>query len=447
MGDGRGAGPQRPPPRCSVRVTTRRGGREAASLSETGSASPLPGPAFLGLGASADGACAQGTGAPSGGASLKEFAMAQESPKNSAAEIPVTSNGELEDSRERSFNRDLKHSLPVGLGLSETQITSHGFDSTKEGVIEAGPFQGSAASPISSVISPSNAAASRLAGQDSDLIIPTGGVRMQQKSGPVVLADEVKNPAMEKLELVRKWSLNTYKCTRQIISEKLGRGSRTVDLELEAQIDILRDNKKKYENILRLAQTLSTQLYQMVNTQRQLGDAFADLSLKSLELHEEFGYNADTQKLLAKNGETLLGAINFFIASVNTLVNKTIEDTLMTVKQYESARIEYDAYRTDLEELNLGPRDANTLPKIEQSQQLFQVHKEKYDKMRNDVSIKLKFLEENKVKVLHNQLVLFHNAIAAYFSGNQKQLEQTLKQFHIKLKTPGVDAPSWLEEQ
>ncbi|XP_013825943.1 PREDICTED: arfaptin-1 isoform X4 [Capra hircus] len=347
--------------------------------------------------------------------SSEESTMAQESPKSSAAEIPVTSNGEVDDSREHGFNRDLKRSLPAGLGLSETQITSHGFDSTKEGIIEAGAFQ--------------------------------GGQSTQAKSGPVLLADETKNPAMEKLELVRKWSLNTYKCTRQIISEKLGRGSRTVDLELEAQIDILRDNKKKYENILKLAQTLSTQLFQMVHTQRQLGDAFADLSLKSLELHEEFGYNADTQKLLAKNGETLLGAINFFIASVNTLVNKTIEDTLMTVKQYESARIEYDAYRTDLEELNLGPRDANTLPKIEQSQHLFQVHKEKYDKMRNDVSIKLKFLEENKVKVLHNQLVLFHNAIAAYFAGNQKQLEQTLKQFHIKLKTPGVDAPSWLEEQ
>nr|XP_056711594.1 arfaptin-1 isoform X2 [Euleptes europaea] len=345
----------------------------------------------------------------------EDCSMAQEYPKNSAAEIPVTSNGEPEDTHEHSFNRDLNRSIPAGLGLSETQITSHGFDSTKEGVIEAGPFQ--------------------------------GNLRMQQKSGPVVLADEMKNPAMEKLELVRRWSLNTYKCTRQIISEKLGRGSRTVDLELEAQIEILRDNKKKYENVLKLAQTLSTQLFQMMHTQRQLGDAFADLSLKSLELHEEFGYNADTQKLLAKNGETLLGAINFFIASVNTLVNKTIEDTLMTVKQYESARVEYDAYRTDLEELNLGPRDANTLPKIEQSQQQFQIYKEKYDKMRNDISVKLKFLEENKVKVLHNQLVLFHNAVAAYFAGNQKQLEQTLKLFHIKLKTPGVDAPSWLEEQ
>lgn len=38
--------------------------------------------------------------------------------------------------------KDLKHSLPAGLGLSETQITSHGFDSTKEGVIEAGAYQG-----------------------------------------------------------------------------------------------------------------------------------------------------------------------------------------------------------------------------------------------------------------------------------------------------------------
>lgn len=55
-------------------------------------------------------------------------------------------------------------------------------------------------------------------------------------------------------------------------------------------------------------------------------------------LQEEFGYNAETQKLLCKNGETLLGAVNFFVSSINTLVNKTMEDTLMTVKHYETAR-------------------------------------------------------------------------------------------------------------
>ncbi|XP_026158825.1 arfaptin-1 isoform X2 [Mastacembelus armatus] len=341
----------------------------------------------------------------------KESTMAEESHRSSAAEIPVTSNGDLDQNPETVFQRNSYPSGPGDLQLAESCVPSSNFASTTEGIIESGPYKGA-----------------------------------QPKSGAVVLSDDLKNPAMEKLDLVRKWSINTYKCTRQILSEKLGRGSRTVDLELEAQIDVLRDNKRKYQNVIKLAQTLASQLSQIMQTQRQLGDAFADLSLKSPELHEEFGYNAETQKLLSKNGDTLLGAINFFISSVTTLVEKTIEDTMINIKQYEIARVEYDAYRTDLEELNLGPRDATTMPKIEQSQQQFQIHREKYERMRNDVSVKLKFLEENKVKVLHNQLILFHNAIAAYYAGNQQQLEQTLKQFHIKLKMPGGDSPSWLEE-
>ncbi|XP_071361206.1 arfaptin-1 isoform X3 [Trachinotus anak] len=375
--------------------------------------------------------------------------MAEESHRSSAAEIPVTSNGDLDQSPETVFQRDSYSTGPGALNLSESCVTSSNFASTTEGIIESGPFKGSASLPTSPVapVAPSSAVASRLARSSSDSQAEKGAMKAQPKSGAVVLSDDLKNPAMEKLDLVRKWSINTYKCTRQILSEKLGRGSRTVDLELEAQIEVLRDNKRKYQNVIKLAQTLASQLSQMMQTQRQLGDAFADLSLKSPELHEEFGYNADTQKLLSKNGETLLGAINFFISSVNTLVDKTIEDTMVNIKQYEIARVEYDAYRTDLEELNLGPRDATTMPKIELSQQQFQIHREKYERMRNDVSVKLKFLEENKVKVLHNQLILFHNAIAAYYAGNQQQLEETLKQFHIKLKMPGGDNPSWLEEQ
>lgn len=58
-----------------------------------------------------------------------------------------------------------------------------------------------------------------------------------------------------------------------------------MDLELEAQIELLRDNKKKYQNVIKLAQMLANQLSQIMQTQRQLGDAFADLSLKSPELH------------------------------------------------------------------------------------------------------------------------------------------------------------------
>ena len=56
------------------------------------------------------------------------------------------------------------------------------------------------------------------------------------------------------------------------------------------------------------------------------------------------------------------------------------------------------------------------------------------------------FLSYFQVKVMHKQLLLFHNAISAYFSGNQSALESTLKQFNIKLKGPNTDKPSWLEQ-
>uniref|UniRef100_A0A3P9MRW7 ADP-ribosylation factor interacting protein 1 (arfaptin 1) n=1 Tax=Poecilia reticulata TaxID=8081 RepID=A0A3P9MRW7_POERE len=347
--------------------------------------------------------------------------------RGSAAEIPVTSNGDLDQSPDKVF-------LRVGLwaqSLASSLSPQFHYFLTVKLYLKLVVQQFSAKySPPPKIM----------------VILLSSTMKTPPGSGAVVLSDDLKNPAMEKLDLVRKWSINTYKCTRQILSEKLGRGSKTVDLELEAQIELLRENKRKYQNVIKLAQALANQLSQIMQTQKQLGDAFADLSLKSPELHEEFGYNADTQRLLSKNGETLLAAISFFISSVDTLVDKTIEDTMINIKQYEIARVEYDAYRTDLEELNLGPRDGNTMPKIELSQQQFQIHREKFERMRNDVSVKLKFLEENKVKVLHNQLILFHNAIAAYYAGNQQQLEQTLKQFHIKLKMPGGESPSWLEE-
>uniref|UniRef100_A0A3B1KK80 ADP-ribosylation factor interacting protein 2b n=1 Tax=Astyanax mexicanus TaxID=7994 RepID=A0A3B1KK80_ASTMX len=326
--------------------------------------------------------------------------------KAATMEIPINSNG---DSRtlgeDDGLEQDLQQVMVSGPNLNETSIVSGGYGGTTEGIIPTSSIKGSS---------------------------------MHHSSSSSAMAEEAtRGVAVEKFDMMKKWSMNTYKCTKQMISERFGRGSRTVDLELEAQIEVLRDTKRKYENVLRLARALTNHFYSMVQTQHALGDTFADLSQKSPELRDEFGYNAETQKLLCKNGETL----------INTLVNKTMEDTLMTIKMYENARLEYDAYRADLEELNMGPRDAVTMARIDAAQQQYQVQKDKYERLRSDVTIKLKFLEENKVKVMHKQLLLFHNAISAYFAGNQQQLEQTLKQFNIKLKPPGDDKPSWLEEQ
>ncbi|XP_034713214.1 arfaptin-1-like, partial [Etheostoma cragini] len=267
-----------------------------------------------------------------------------------------------------------------------------------------------------------------------------------QKPGPVVVQGNNNNPASEKLERVRKWSITTYKCTRQALLEKLGRGSRTVDLDLEPRLELLRDDRQRYDNVTKLAETLANQLAQFSVTQKTLGDAFSDLSVKTPTLHVEFGVNAEAQKFLSRSGETLAAAVTAFTSDMNTLVNKTMEDTMVNAKQYEAARMEYDAYRVDLEELNLGPRDAVTLPKLELAQKDFQSQRERYQRVRDGLAVKVKLLQENKVKVLHNQLWLLHGAVAAHCLSCQKFLEQNMRQAGDRLQPPGVGAPSWLEE-
>ena len=126
-------------------------------------------------------------------------------------------------------------------------------------------------------------------------------------NGDFVPKPTMTQVAHSKLEHIKAWSVNTYKCTKQLLSEKLGKSSRTVDLELEAQIEVLRDTQRKYSNILRLSRSLMVNFTQVVQTQRALGEAFSEQAQRSVELQEEFTYNCETQRALVKNGETLLG--------------------------------------------------------------------------------------------------------------------------------------------
>lgn len=75
-----------------------------------------------------------------------------------------------------------------------------------------------------------------------------------------------KTPS-SRLESLKHWTVSTYKCSRQSIFERLGKTTRTVDSELECQIEALRDTQRKYSNILRLARALTSHFYHVVQTQ------------------------------------------------------------------------------------------------------------------------------------------------------------------------------------
>lgn len=134
-----------------------------------------------------------------------------------------------------------------------------------------------------------------------------------------------------------------------------------------------------------------------------------------------------------------------------------------------SSRVEYDAFRVDLEELNLRPRDAGTLARLERAQRDFQDQRDRYQRVRRDLSVKVRLLEHNKVrarrrtragtrtrtpanpaclqvKVLHQQLWLLHGAMAAHSLSCHAHLEQSLQQAMTRLRDQAIDSASFLEE-
>ena len=60
-------------------------------------------------------------------------------------------------------------------------------------------------------------------------------------------------------------------------------------------------------------------------------------------------------------------------------------------------RVEYDAYRTDLEYYAAGKDSEANQQKISETQISFNNKKAEFEKLRSDVQIKLKFLDENRV--------------------------------------------------
>jgi hypothetical protein len=67
-------------------------------------------------------------------------------------------------------------------------------------------------------------------------------LKLGNSSAVLTSAGEVSTKFAQKtvttIETLRQWSKSAYRCTRQLVSEKLGKTDRTVDTELDASIEV-----------------------------------------------------------------------------------------------------------------------------------------------------------------------------------------------------------------
>jgi len=136
----------------------------------------------------------------------------------------------------------------------------------------------------------------------------------------------LSSPIPSLMQSLRTSALKTVKRTRQSLAERLGHGSKTVDVQLDTRIGTLRDIQHRYTAILQLINSFTAHFTAVVSCHQALDAEFSDLAQKMPELHNEFAYNAETQRTLHKNGETLLGThcALVFICSLQSLL---LQDT------------------------------------------------------------------------------------------------------------------------
>lgn len=246
-----------------------------------------------------------------------------------------------------------------------------------------------------------------------------------------------------KIDSLKKWTVSTYKTTKQSIYENLGKVERTVDKILEEKIEQLKDLHRHYNQVLAMSKVFISHFHQMNEAQKGLAESLSQLSLKEIGLSTEFSLNSEPLRSVAHNGELLERALSFFQSSLRTLSEKTIEDTMFTICNYDQARLEYDVYRNEVASLKQSGASPEAIAGAD-----FRCnqYREKYERLKADVKVKLVLLEENRLKVMRRQLLLFHNALTAYFSGNAKALQSAVKNLNLDEVVQDRVAPSFLEQ-
>jgi len=129
-------------------------------------------------------------------------------------------------------------------------------------------------------------------------------------NGATTASSRVSSSGPTSLNQLREWSVSSYRCTRQALSERLGLTSvisTTCNPELQCRVTVLRDARSQCIHISTVANAMATHLEDVVRTQRQIARTFTTLSIECADLSDEFLCNAEANHVLHRNGSTLIG--------------------------------------------------------------------------------------------------------------------------------------------
>ncbi|CAI2348413.1 unnamed protein product [Caenorhabditis sp. 36 PRJEB53466] len=257
-----------------------------------------------------------------------------------------------------------------------------------------------------------------------------GGIKV-----PDVVANLDTAQVAAKVESFKKWTIGTFKNSKQQLLEHMGKIDKTVDPEFEAQCEVLKDIHRRYGLVVSAAKNFSQVLSQMAEAEKKLSESFYQLSLKEEQIKAQCTTTSETMRGVGEQAASLDACLRYFISSMETVYNQTITDTLHTIYNTESARIEYDVDRNEITSATIPAQGQQPKSLPVGASEKCEEKKGRYEKLKSDAKIKMRLLEENRISVVAVQLEKLQSALAAYYSGNAKLLESSVRELSM-LQTP-----------
>ena len=244
---------------------------------------------------------------------------------------------------------------------------------------------------------------------------------------------------MESVHDFKSWGVTQLVCFGQYLGEVTSRRGRTVDMQLTERVVKIGTSRAAYVSMAKLALHIRNVLQTMEKTHSEMAYYLRDMSMHNSGIpssfHPALASTSGAHLNVIGRNQLLVLALESFSKRLTTHIRVAIDDTLSQVPHYKQARIEYDAYRNALESVKVkyqGSAAAARDRAIEIAEDNLRPRQERFQAVRQEMLVRVRFLEQNETSVIHKQLVLLQNATCAFYSGKTDVMMQCLKEFHIK---------------
>lgn len=201
-----------------------------------------------------------------------------------------------------------------------------------------------------------------------------------------------------------------------------------------------------YKGLVDHAKRMLKAYYDLLQTFKAFGDAFADISVREPQprASEAFRLFSELHRNLDKDGVNMFKAVKPVLSDLGTYLTKAIPDTKMTVKKYADAKFSYLSYCLKVKEMDDEEHSfaaiQEPLYRVETGNYEYrlilrcrQQARTKFAKLRNDVLEKMELLENKHSMDLSKQLKDLLAGLALMTKSTQERLLEIPNLFPIEV--------------